>query len=74
MDNLVKMLNNLSIEVDSLEIDSLCNKINSIKITEDKEEVKEELIKKELFSFFAILANKGRCLNVQNEINIKWLY
>jgi len=74
MDNLVKMLNNLSIKVDSLEIDLLCNKINSIKIIEEREEVKEELIKKELCSFFEILTRKGRCLSIQNKINIKWIF
>ena len=74
MDNLIKMLTNLSIEAEPSEIDLLCDKINSIKITEGKEEVIEELIKKELFNFFEILAKKGRCFTTQEVKFIKWLY
>jgi len=75
MENLVNMLNKLSLDnEDSQEIDSLCNKINSIKISTERQEIKEELIGNELFNFFEILMKKGRCVVPINNINIKWLY
>ena len=75
MENLIIMLNKLSIDNnDSQEIDSLCNKINSIKISTDKYEIKEELIGKVIFNFFEILSKKGRCIVPCNNVNIKWLY
>ena len=75
MENLINMLNKLSLDNDdSKEIDNLCNKINSIKISSDKEEIKDELITKVLFNFFEILSKKGRCIVPINNINIKWLY
>ena len=75
MENLINMLNKLSLDNDdSNEIDSLCNKINSIKISTEKEEVKEVLIEKVVLNFFEILSKKGRCIVPTNNINIKWLY
>lgn len=75
MENLINMLNKLSLDNDdSKEIDSLCNKINSIKISTEKEEIKEVLIEKVLFNFFEILSKKGRCVVPINNISIRWLY
>jgi predicted nucleic acid-binding Zn-ribbon protein len=75
MENLINMLNKLSLDNDeSKEIDTLCNKINSIKISTEKEEIKEELIGKVIYNFFEILSKKGRCVvQIKNE-NIRWLY
>jgi hypothetical protein len=66
MDNLINMLNNLLLYQDS-EIDSLCKKMNSIKITnqiitKQKKKVKIQLIK------------RGRCFVNKNNNNIKWIY
>lgn len=75
MENLINMLNKLSLDNDdSKEIDSLCNKINLIKISAEKEEIKEELINKVFFNFFEILSKKGRCTIPINNTNIRWLY
>lgn len=75
MENLINMLNKLSLDNDdSTEIDSLCNKINSIKICTEKEDIKKELIGKVIYNFFEILSKKGRCVVPINNTNIKWLY